>query len=127
MAWAKTNPGPAPVDKAGLPDKAAMGLEAWLKATDHGKWEMNPATGTARRTEPLAYTQLNVCASCHSRRHLLAKGLAPDAPFLDAALPSLLIPGSIMQMGRSTARCSKYDFFLSERHAQGRRCLFQLS
>ena len=55
VAWAKTKPSPAPVDKSGLPDKAVMGLEAWLKATDRGQWEMNPATGTARRTEPLGF------------------------------------------------------------------------
>ena len=123
VAWAKTNPGPAPLDKAGLPDKAAMGLEAWLKATDHGKWEMNPATGTARRTEPLASTQINVCASCHSRRHLLAKGLAPDAPFLDAALPSLLIPGQYHADGQIDGEVFEYDSFLqSAMHGAGVVC-----
>ena len=53
VAWAKTGASPAPADKSNLSDKARMGLEAWLKATDSGQWEMNPATGTARRTEPL--------------------------------------------------------------------------
>jgi predicted CXXCH cytochrome family protein len=112
VAWAKTNPGPAPLDKSGLPDKALMGLEAWLKATDHGKWEMNPATGTARRTEPLASTQINACAPCHSRRHLLAKGLAPDAPFLDTALPSLLVPGQYHADGQIDGEVFEFDSFL---------------
>ena len=123
VAWAKINPGPAPVDKSGLPDKALMGLEAWLKATDHGKWEMNPATGTARRTEPLASTQINACAPCHSRRHLLAKGLASDAPFMDAALPSLLVPGQYHPDGQIDGEVFEYDSFLqSGMHKAGVVC-----
>ena len=100
-----------------------MGLEAWVKATDRGWWEMNPATGTARRTEPLASTQLDTCASCHSRRHLLAKGLAPDAPFLDAALPSLLVPGQYHADGQIDGEVFKYHSFLqSAMHKAGVVC-----
>jgi predicted CXXCH cytochrome family protein len=100
-----------------------MGLEAWLKATDRGQWEMNPATGTSHRSEPMASTQLNVCASCHSRRHLLAKGLAPDAPFLDSALPSLLVPGQFHADGQIDGEVFEYDSFLqSAMHKAGVVC-----
>ena len=100
-----------------------MGLEAWLKATDRGTWKMDPATGTARRTEPLASTELNACASCHSRRHLLAKGLAPDAPFLDAALPSLLVPGQYHSDGQIDGEVFEYGSFLqSAMHKAGVVC-----
>ena len=126
VAWAKAGSSAAPADKPALLNKAVMGLEAWLKATDHGTWRMDLATGTARRTEPLASTELNACASCHSRRHLLAKGLAPDAPFLDAALPSLLVPGQYHADGQIDGEVFEYDSFSSERHAQGRRGLFEL-
>lgn len=123
VAWAKTVPGPPSADKPGLSDNARMGLEAWVKATDRGWWEMNPATGTARRTEPLASTELNTCASCHSRRHLLAKGLAPDAPFLDAALPSLLVPGQYHADGQIDGEVFEYDSFLqSAMHKAGVVC-----
>ena len=123
VAWAKTVPSPPSADKPGLSDKARMGLEAWVKATDRGWWEMNPATGTARRTEPLASTQLDTCASCHSRRHLLAKGLAPDAPFLDAALPSLLVPGQYHADGQIDGEVFEYDSFLqSAMHKAGVVC-----
>jgi predicted CXXCH cytochrome family protein len=123
VAWAKTNPRPAPLDKSGLPEKALMGLEVWLKATDHGKWEMNPSTGTARRTEPLASTQINACASCHSRRHLLAKELPPGAPFLDAAIPSLLISGQYHADGQIDGEVFEYDSFLqSAMHKAGVVC-----
>jgi tetratricopeptide (TPR) repeat protein len=123
VAWAKTAPSPPSADKPGLADKARMGLEAWVKATDRGWWEMNPATGTARRTEPLASTELDTCASCHSRRHLLARGLAPDAPFLDAALPSLLVPGQYHADGQIDGEVFEYDSFLqSAMHKAGVVC-----
>ena len=123
VAWAKTGSNAAPADKATLPDKAVMGLEAWLKATDHGTWRMDPASGTARRTEPLVSTELNACASCHSRRHLLAKGLAPDAPFLDVALPSLLVPGQYHADGQIDGEVFEYDSFLqSAMHKAGVVC-----
>jgi Flp pilus assembly protein TadD len=123
VAWAKTGSSAAPSGNSGLPEKAIMGLEAWLKATDRGKWEMNPATGTARRTEPLASTELNACASCHSRRHLLAKGLAPDAPFLDTALPSLLVPGQYHADGQIDGEVFEYGSFIqSAMHKAGVVC-----
>jgi tetratricopeptide (TPR) repeat protein len=123
VAWAKTDSNLARADNPGVSDKAQMGLEAWVKATDRGWWEMNPTTGTARRTQPLASTQLNACASCHSRRHLLAKGLAPDAPFLDAALPSLLVPGQYHADGQIDGEVFEYDSFLqSAMHKAGVVC-----
>jgi predicted CXXCH cytochrome family protein len=123
VAWAKAGSSPAPADKPGLSDKTRMGLEAWLKATDSGRWEMNPATGTARRTEPLVSTQLDACASCHSRRKLLATGLAPDTPFLDVALPALLEPGLYHADGQIDGEVFEYDSFLqSAMHKAGVVC-----
>ena len=123
VAWAKTGSIHAPSDKSGSSDKARMGLEAWLKATDSGQWKMNPATGTARRTEPLASTQIDACARCHSRRKLLANGLAPDTPFLDTALPALLEPGLYHADGQIDGEVFEYDSFLqSSMHKAGVVC-----
>jgi predicted CXXCH cytochrome family protein len=123
IAWAKASSSPAPADKAGLSDKTRMGLGAWLRATDSGRWEMNPATGTARRTEPLVSTQLDTCAPCHSRRKLLATGLAPDTPFLDMALPALLEPGLYHADGQIDGEVFEYDSFLqSAMHKAGVVC-----
>lgn len=123
VAWAKTGSIRAPSDKSGSSDKARMGLEAWLKATDSGQWKMNPVTGTARRTEPLASTQLDACAPCHSRRKLLATGLAPDIPFLDTALPALLEPGLYHADGQIDGEVFEYDSFLqSSMHKAGVVC-----
>ena len=123
VAWAKTGASPALVDKSGSFEKARMGLEAWLKATDSGKWKINHATGTARRTAPLASAQLDTCAPCHSRRKLLATGLAPDTPFLDVALPALLEPGLYHADGQIDGEVFEYDSFLqSAMHKAGVVC-----
>ncbi len=123
VAWAKTGSSQAPNAESELSDKARMGLEAWLKATDRGQWVMNPVTGTAHRTEPLASTQLDACAPCHSRRKLLANGLAPDAPFLDVALPALLEPGLYHADGQIDGEVFEYDSFLqSAMHKAGVVC-----
>jgi predicted CXXCH cytochrome family protein len=123
VAWAKANSSPAPADKHDLSDKTRMRLEAWLKPTDSGRWEMNPATGTARRTEPLVSAQLDTCAPCHSRRKLLASGLAPDTPFLDSALPALLEPGLYHADGQIDGEVFEYDSFLqSAMHKAGVIC-----
>ena len=123
VAWAKNHAGPAPTGEAGIPDKVRLGLESWLKATDHGQWVMNPATGTARRTEPLASAQLDACAPCHSRRKLLATGLAPDTPFLDVAMPALLEPGLYHADGQIDGEVFEYDSFMqSAMHKAGVVC-----
>ena len=123
VAWATTSASPAPADKSNLSDKTRMGLAAWLKATDSGQWKMNPATGTARRTEPLVSSQLDICAPCHSRRKLLVTGLAPDTPFLDVALPALLEPGLYHADGQIDGEVFEYDsFFQSAMHKAGVVC-----
>jgi predicted CXXCH cytochrome family protein len=123
VAWAKTGSTPASDNKSSLSAKTRMGLEAWLKATDSGQWQMNPATGTARRTEPLVSTQLDACAPCHSRRKLIATGLAPDAPFLDTALPALLEPGLYHADGQIDGEVFEYDSFVqSAMHKAGVVC-----
>jgi predicted CXXCH cytochrome family protein len=120
IAWANAVPKEA---RANSFDKAQLGLQAWLKATDSGRWVMNPATGTASRTEPTTSTQLDACASCHSRRKLLATGLAADAPFLDVALPALLEQGLYYADGQIDGEVFEYDSFLqSAMHKAGVVC-----
>ena len=123
VAWAKTGLPTASADKLSLSDKTWMGLENTLKATDSGRWEMNPATGTARRTEPLVSKQLDTCAPCHSRRKLLATGVAPGTRFLDAAMPSLLEPGLYHADGQIDGEVFEYGSFLqSAMHKAGVVC-----
>jgi Cytochrome c554 and c-prime len=113
-AWAKT--GSALTDKSGLPDKAQMGLEAWLKATDRGKWEMNPAP--ARLAAPSPWL--------HPNSTSVPPVIRGDTPFLDMALPSLLVAGAIPCGRPDRRRGIRVRLLPSGRHAQGRCRLFEL-
>ena len=123
VTLAKSGLSTAPADRSALSEKVRTGLEAWLKATDSGRWDMDPATGIARRSEPLVSTQLDTCAPCHSRRKLLAIGPAPDAMFLDVALPALLEPTLYHADGQIDGEVFEYDSFLqSAMHKAGVVC-----
>jgi Flp pilus assembly protein TadD len=116
VGWAKAH-GPA----GDGPDK--MGLTAWLKPTDPGQWEMNPATGIAGRTAPLVSAEFDGCAACHSRRKVIARDHPPGAPFLDAYLPALLEPGLYHADGQIDGEVYEYGSFLQSRmHAAGVTC-----
>jgi predicted CXXCH cytochrome family protein len=110
VAWANSGEKAKPTD--GL-DK--MGPTNWLKPTDHGHWEMNPATGIARRTEKLVSTDLDTCAACHSRRKVIAKNPVPGNNYLDAYLPALLEPGLYHADGQIDGEVYEYGSFLQSR------------
>ena len=114
VAWAGSHPG-AGSDAAAPGRSNTLGLTNWLKATDQGHWEMNPATGIARRTEPLASAELDVCAACHSRRKVIVKDAAPGPPFLDSYLPALLEPGLYHADGQIDGEVFEYGSFLQSR------------
>src|SRR4051812_25470166 len=100
-----------------------MGLVAWLRATDQGQWEMNAETGIARRTEPLASAELDVCAACHSRRKVIAGNSPAGVPFLDADLPALLEPGLYHADGQIDGEVFEYGSFVQSRmHHAGVTC-----
>jgi predicted CXXCH cytochrome family protein len=119
IAWAKayaaSDPAPADAGQGGLSDAIRMGLVAWLKATDSGHWEMNPETGIARRTQPLASAELDVCAGCHSRRKVIADDPVPGGRFLDAYLPALLEQGLYHADGQIDGEVYEYGSFLQSR------------
>ncbi len=91
------------------------GLTNWLKATDHGHWEMNAETGIARRTEPLVSTELDTCAACHSRRRVIAKDARPGAPFLNSYAPADLDPGLYHADGQIDGEVFEYGSFVQSR------------
>jgi len=74
-----------------LPDDLRKGLVAWLRASDRGTWEMDPATGIAHRTVPPdSASVLDACGGCHARRSVIAPTHDAATPFLDAYRPALL-------------------------------------
>jgi hypothetical protein len=100
-----------------------MGLVAWPKATDNGRWEMNPETGIARRTEPLVLAELDICAACHARRKVITKTPTPGAPLLDSYLPAYLEPGLYHIDGQIGGEVYEYGSFIQSRmHRAGVTC-----
>jgi predicted CXXCH cytochrome family protein len=108
VAWVKSG---TPAASTSPP----MGLEVWLKPTDTGTWEMNPATGIARRTQPLVSRELDACAGCHSRRKVIAGAPVPGAPLLDSYLPALLEPGLYHADGQIDGEVFEYGSFIQSR------------
>jgi tetratricopeptide (TPR) repeat protein len=111
VAWAEARPksaGPvAPGER--------MGLANWLRPADPGQWEMDAATGIARRGAPLVSAELDTCAPCHSRRKPLTESAAPGAPFLDGYLPALLEPGLYFPDGQIDGEVFEYGSFVQSR------------
>ncbi|CAH2602785.1 Tetratricopeptide repeat protein [Rhodovastum atsumiense] len=117
LAWARQPPG-----AARGPD-AQKGLANPLHPTDGGVWEMDPTSGIARRTAKRAPTELDTCAPCHARRHLLVEAAPPGTPFLDVALPTLLRPGVYFPDGQIEGEVFEYGSFVqSAMHAAGVTC-----
>jgi len=109
--------------QSGFSDQDRLGLVAWLKATDTGRWEMNPETGIARRTEPLASAEIDACAACHSRRKVIADTPTPGGKFLDSYLPAYLEPGLYHADGQIDGEVYEYGSFLESRmRAAGVTC-----
>ena len=128
VAWAKVHqaavtPNDHPLGAPGLSTQDRMGLVAWLKATDNGHWEMNPATGIAQRTEKLDLMELDSCAGCHARRKVIAPDTGPATHFLDSYLPSYLVAGAYHADGQIDGEDFEYGSFVqSKMHAAGVTC-----
>jgi predicted CXXCH cytochrome family protein len=113
-------PGSAHVDwaltgKPPLADPDRLGLGVSLKPTDHGRWEMNPETGIARRTEKLASMELDTCAACHARRTTITNTPRAGTSFLDSNLPALLEPGLYHPDGQIDGEVFEYGSFVQSR------------
>jgi Tfp pilus assembly protein PilF len=123
VAWTNARAGAASNAGGGLSDADRAGLTNWLRATDAGHWVMNPETGIARRTEPLASAELDTCAACHARRRVIAKDAAPGEKFLDSYAPALLESGLYHADGQIDGEVFEYGSFVQSRmHHAGVTC-----
>lgn len=127
VAWARSRAASDANPAAGAKDDHAqderMGIVAWLKATDGGHWDMDPATGIAHRTQKLVSGELDVCAGCHARRKVIVDAPAAGGAFLDAYLPALLEPGLYHPDGQIDGEVFEYGSFLqSKMHHVGVAC-----
>nr|WP_294514539.1 tetratricopeptide repeat protein [uncultured Rhodopila sp.] len=95
-----------------------LGLTNWLRPAGNGRWEMDPQTGIARRSEKLVSTEIDTCAACHARRSVIAQTPPPGGPFLDSFLPALLEPGMYHADGQIDGEVFEYGSFLQSRMYQ---------
>ena len=111
VAWAQVGRRPARSDKTSI-----RAWSRWLKPTDGGHWEMNPATGIAHRTAPLASSELDTCAGMPfppqgDRQDALARRAASSTAYL----PALLEPGLYHADGQIDGEVFEYGSFLQSR------------
>src|ERR1700712_25569 len=91
------------------------GLTVSLKPTAGSRSEMNPKTGIAKRTDQIAATEIDGCASCHARRKTITKTPQPGAAFLDSYLPALLEPELYHPDGQIDGEVFEYGSFVQSR------------
>ncbi|HME31478.1 MAG TPA: multiheme c-type cytochrome, partial [Terriglobales bacterium] len=67
---------------------AAMGLTVDLKPAQ-GLWSLSePDTGTMHwKGQARSHDEINTCAPCHSRRHVISSDAQPGQPYLDNYIP----------------------------------------
>ncbi len=117
VAWA-TRPA---AERAGA---TGRGLAFLLDERAGVQWAMNAETGNARRSRPNAHRrEIEVCASCHSRRGIIREGAAREASFLDHYLPALLTEGLYHADGQILDEVYVWGSFVQSRmHAAGVTC-----
>jgi Tfp pilus assembly protein PilF/cytochrome c553 len=80
--------------KGKTPDLPDIGLTARFDERTGVAWQIDPATGKAKRSEPRKATkEIQVCARCHSRRSQLTEQPIAGQPYLDGFRPALLTEG----------------------------------
>jgi tetratricopeptide (TPR) repeat protein len=103
---------------------ATLGLVVRLQDRALDGWQMNPETGTVRRTAPPpSGLELETCARCHSRRGRLVERYTNGRPLLDTHRPALLDQGLYFADGQIRDEVYEYGSFLESRmHAAGVTC-----
>jgi predicted CXXCH cytochrome family protein len=110
VTWAKTPPEAR---------AAENGLTVHFFERSGARWNLDPATGQPRRSEPRTTSvEIDVCAQCHSRRAQIAEGYRPGAPFEDYYVPSAITRGLYYPDGQQRDEVYIYGSFLESRMAQ---------
>ena len=105
----------------------SLGLVVRLHDRALDGWEMNPETGTVRRTAPPpSRLELETCARCHSRRGLLDERYVNGRPLLDTHRPALLDQGLYFADGQIQRRGLRVRLVPAEQDARGGRDLQRL-
>jgi Tfp pilus assembly protein PilF len=119
VAWAKAPPGTAAATASRSADDGKKGLVVELGDQSGGHWVVNPDTGMpARAGPPTSNLQIDTCARCHSRRHVIAPRFTYGQPLLDSEMPSLLDAHMYHPDGQILDEVYEYGSFLQSRMAQ---------
>ena len=79
-------------------------------------WNLNPETGTAKRSTPRQSSkEIEVCAQCHSRRSALSNDYTPGKPFADHYKLRLLDQGMYFADGQIEDEVYVHGSFLQSR------------
>jgi tetratricopeptide (TPR) repeat protein len=100
------------------------GLAVLLHDRRGVSWPINPDTGIAeRRSAASSGVELQVCATCHSRRGTLKPGAARNPVFLDHHMPALLTEALYHDDGQILDEVFVWGSFTqSKMHAAGVTC-----
>lgn len=100
------------------------GLVVNFSERQQASWVMNPESGIARRSQPIAtHAEVETCAQCHARRATLFEGDVPGLPLLDTHRPALLEAGLYQSDGQMQDEVYNYGSFLQSRmYAAGVTC-----
>jgi tetratricopeptide (TPR) repeat protein/formate-dependent nitrite reductase cytochrome c552 subunit len=114
LAWAKSRPAA----------DATKGLTVLLDERRGAAWQIDPASGNAKRTpERRTGREIEVCAPCHARRAQIAEGWRAGAPLMDHYLPSVLSAGLYYPDGQQRDEVFVWASFLQSRmHQAGVTC-----
>jgi Tfp pilus assembly protein PilF len=117
VAWAEAG-------ARGVAQDADPRLAIRLEDHDGGRWEMDPATGIARRSVARAApTEVEACARCHSRRTPIAGEYEHGRPLLDTHVPALLEEPLYHADGQIQEEVYEWGSFVQSRmYAAGVRC-----
>ncbi len=92
------------------------GLTVHFDAHKSMSWTIDPVTGNARRSTPIASaTELETCGMCHSRRGQIHEPWRPGHQLLDTHLTSLLEPGLFEADGVMVDEVYNYQSFRQSR------------
>jgi tetratricopeptide (TPR) repeat protein len=114
LAWAKAKPS----------SDRTKGLTVALDERRGAAWQIDPASGNAKRTPELrSGREIEVCGPCHARRAQIAEGWQAGAALMDHYLPALLSPGLYHADGQQRDEVFIWGSFLQSRmHRAGVTC-----
>jgi predicted CXXCH cytochrome family protein len=117
IAWASSD-----ADERAAREDA--GLTHRLNERDGVQWVIPTGGNTAQRSQANEQrTEVEVCATCHSRRGILSEGAAREAAFLDHYMPALLTEGLYYPDGQIRDEVYVWGSFIqSKMHARGVTC-----